>query len=299
MTTDISHREFVFVGGLHRSGTTLLASAIGSSPSFSGLVNTGVRMDEGQFLQDIYPTGAEMGGVTRWAFDPRAHMTETDPQATPQTAEKIFGDWMPYWDLSATYLVEKTPLNLTKTRFLQRLFPQSSFIIITRHPITQALTVQKWAATYGRKLGFHFPEIVAHWVRAHDLFFEDASHLRRVLVVRYEDLIRNPSSEMSRVGAFLGADVDRTNITADSARSRVYEDQWDSYLSVQGWNRMRPLSRLPRSIASRKKLVKIGSDMVGNWKFADYARDIAERFGEPIRRFGYDVEDLGRAIPAS
>ena len=49
--------QLVFVGGLHRSGTTVLAEMIASARSASGLENTGVMMDEGQFLQDVYPLG--------------------------------------------------------------------------------------------------------------------------------------------------------------------------------------------------------------------------------------------------
>ena len=44
--------------------------------------------DEGQFLQDVYPTDAAYGGAGRFGFDPRAHRTETSELLTPENVAK-------------------------------------------------------------------------------------------------------------------------------------------------------------------------------------------------------------------
>ena len=49
---------YVFVGGLHRSGTSLLARSLEAHPSVSGFRDTGVPEDEGQHLQSVYPAGS-------------------------------------------------------------------------------------------------------------------------------------------------------------------------------------------------------------------------------------------------
>ena len=59
--------RFVFVGGLHRSGTTPLARVLGAHPEISGLSGTGVSEDEGQHLQDVYPRIRAHGGMGRFA----------------------------------------------------------------------------------------------------------------------------------------------------------------------------------------------------------------------------------------
>ena len=62
--------KYVFVCGLHRSGTTVLAHNVGKLKNCTGFENTGVTMDEGQYLQDVYPREAAHGGVGKFGFAP-------------------------------------------------------------------------------------------------------------------------------------------------------------------------------------------------------------------------------------
>src|ERR1700691_2539156 len=74
--------HFVFLGGLHRSGTTLLFRMLREHPEISGFENNKVKEewlapeDEGQFLQTVYPPAVFFGGPGKFAFAPEAHMTE-------------------------------------------------------------------------------------------------------------------------------------------------------------------------------------------------------------------------------
>src|SRR6202167_514690 len=60
--------HFLFLGGLHRSGTTLLFRMLREHPNMSGFVNNKVAdnwtplEDEGQFLQGVYPPHCVLGG---------------------------------------------------------------------------------------------------------------------------------------------------------------------------------------------------------------------------------------------
>ena len=54
-------QQLVFVGGLHRSGTSLVHRCLAEHPSASGFRNTGVWEDEGQHLQTVYlPAAAQL-----------------------------------------------------------------------------------------------------------------------------------------------------------------------------------------------------------------------------------------------
>jgi hypothetical protein len=190
------HR-FVFVCGLHRSGTSLLFQALRAHPEVSGFADTGAPEDEGQHLQNVYPPARAFGGPGRFGFDPRAHLTEASPLVSEASREALFAAWSRYWDLKRPVLLEKSPPNLIRTRFLQALFPESRFVVLTRHPVAVSLATQKWhPAPVGR--------LLRHWLVCHERYAEDAPHLREVLVVRYEDLVARPGEVMDRVWGFLG-----------------------------------------------------------------------------------------------
>lgn len=259
--------RMVFVGGLHRSGTTPLARALAQHPEISGLTGTGVREDEGQHLQHVYPKAKVYGGSGRFAFDPRAHLTEQSPLATAESAERLREAWDPHWDLGRRYLLEKSPPNLVMGRFLQAVFPGSSLVVVTRHPVVVALSNKKW-----RRLVSADPRrfqsvssLVRHWLVAHQHLADDLPHLQRVHVVRYEDLVAEPERELARVGEFLGLSSPVPADGLSTGASARYEEQWRTW---------------------------------GDWWRPQHAVRwaVESRLADEVARFGYDVHDLtGRA----
>ena len=69
--------KFLFVAGPHHSGTTLMSLLVGRNSHTAGLVNTSVPQGEGQHLQSMYPKAYNLGGMTRYAFNPDSRITET------------------------------------------------------------------------------------------------------------------------------------------------------------------------------------------------------------------------------
>ncbi|MEO8330645.1 MAG: sulfotransferase, partial [Candidatus Nanopelagicales bacterium] len=176
-------QRLVFVGGLHRSGTSLLAQLVADHPQGSGLSGTEVPEDEGQHVQDVYPAARVFGGPGRFARDEKAHLTEDSLLAKPANAERLLSAWRPHWDSSKEYLVEKSPPNLIMSRFLQQLFPDAFFLFIVRHPVSVTLATRKWRPR------MPLPRLMNHWFVAHDIARDDLSSLRNVHVVSYEWLL--------------------------------------------------------------------------------------------------------------
>jgi len=189
--------KFIFLCGLHRSGTSPLFRLLREHPDISGFANTGVPEDEGQHLQTVFPPALAFGGPGRFGFAREAHLTEMSALITPDNREKLFREWARYWDLGRCWLLEKSPPNLIRTRFLQAMFPNSYFIIITRHPVAVALATRKWA-------DLSLSTLIEHWLQCHDLFERDRQHLRNALTLRYEDLIQDTQSCLSRIYQLLG-----------------------------------------------------------------------------------------------
>lgn len=215
----------VFVGGLHRSGTTPLARWLAEHPKISGLADTGAPEDEGQHVQTVYPAAASFGGPGTFAFSSAAHLTERSPLASPESRERLDAEWGRYWRLERPVLLEKSPPNLVRTRFLQALYPDASFIIITRHPGAVAMATRKWAGPL-RNVRVH--TLVRHWLVAHETFVADSHHLRRVLLVRYEDLVGDPPAELARIHRFLGVTAQAIDVPARTGLNDEYLAAWAS-----------------------------------------------------------------------
>jgi hypothetical protein len=215
-----------------------------------------VPEDEGQHLQDVYPPARAYGGPGRFANHPAAHLTEASALATPANAERLWSAWSPRWDLSRPVLVEKSPPNLIKTRFLQSLFPGARFLVIVRHPAVVALSTSKW------RKGTSLRRLMEHWVSAHETFLADAPGIQNLHVVSYEQLIARPQHELRAVADFLELGSPLSGATLQSDRSDSYRRQWQALAR----------SRRP-------------------WARRSFERMCAEL--EPdVQRFGYTMSDL-------
>src|ERR1700745_4310296 len=180
--------KLVFLAGLHRSGTTLLARLLAAHPQISGFSGTRAPADEGQHLQSVFPSDPEYGSPGRFGFAPEMHLTESSPLVSEQSARTLFEEWSPHWDLSRPLLLENPPPNLLKTRFLQALFPRSAFVVLLRHPIPVSIATARWRGTR------RHDRLLEHWLRCHELFEADREHLERVYVLQYEEMVRDPAA---------------------------------------------------------------------------------------------------------
>lgn len=216
----LADRPLVFVGGLHRSGTSLVAGCLGAHPRVSALSRTGVPEDEGQHLQDVYPTAAMLGGPGLFAFAPAAHLDETSALATASSRDRLVRAWEPYWDLDRPTLLEKSPPNLLRTRFLQALFPQASFVMVVRHPGVVALATRAWRPDQP------LVALLRHWFCAHAILRADAADIRRIAVVPYEAAVARPRAVFDALARWLGLGSGVPIATVDPARAETYRHRW-------------------------------------------------------------------------
>ena len=245
--------KFVFLCGLHRSGTSPLFQILRDHPEISGFRNTGVPEEEGQHLQTVFQPAKAYGGPGRFGFAPEAHLTEESALITPESRQKLFEEWSKHWDLTKPCLLEKSPPNLVRTRFLQAMFPGSHFVVISRHPIAVSLATWKWARC-------SLESLMEHWLHCHRLFEEDRPHLRHARMIKYEDLIRATEQELKQIYRFLGLAL-QVSTPLNPAGNERYFDVW------------RKLS--------------------GETKGRDLCRRIVAKYEAKVQPYGYSLVDYG------
>ena len=225
--SDKNNYRYVFVCGLQRSGTSVLGRNVARLENCTRFKDTGVLEDEGQYLQDVYPSDREYGGTGRYGFDRRAHLTEASDLLTPENIGKLQQSWHSHWDPRKTICVEKTPANLLMTRFLQAAFPNSYFVVIKRHPVAVSLATQRWKVSI---TSLH--SLFEHWLLCHEVFEQDKKYLKHVYELKYEEYIENSARCHEEIAAFLGTRLP-TPAREDSFR---YVTRWDGQRVHGGCN---------------------------------------------------------------
>jgi hypothetical protein len=215
-------------------------------------------------LQSVYRPSGYYGGAGKFGFHPEAHLTETSPLVTDQNRAKLFSEWCNYWDLEKTYLLEKSPPNIIRTRFLQAMFPDSYFIILMRHPLAVSYATRAWYRKYRidwRRLS----RIFEHWLICHELFQQDRPHLRNTMVVKYEQFVSEPNLWVNKLQSFL-------NLSHHPVQQKVLSNVNDKYFGR--WRRD-----------------------LGRFLPGFEARSMIRRFETRLRPFGYSMVDLNLCAP--
>ena len=174
-------KKYIFICGLHRSGTSTLTKTIGTSHLVSTHTNTNVPENEGQHIQSVYDPAYKHGGPGKFGFDKEYHYTEKSYLLTQKNNNKIINEWGKYWDLNKSILIEKSPPNIIHTRYLQEIVPNSYFIIIIRHPFAVAMATKKWN---NQSLDKH----IDHWLYVHEILYNDLKKIKKYLILKYEEL---------------------------------------------------------------------------------------------------------------
>lgn len=250
----MNQHQFVFIGGLHRSGTSILFKCLKDHPQISGFDNTGVPEDEGQHLQSVFEPAKLYGGSGRFGFNRASFLDETSALVSHEYAKRIFAEWQPYWELEKPVLLEKSPPNLVRSRFLQALFPNSHFVILLRHPIATAYATKKWRS----RMPVH--KLVEHWLICHERFDQDREYLRSLIVLQYESFVAEPEKTLNDIYTLLG--VEHRPLTRE-----IYPHINDRYFAQ--WK------SLEQGLLSRL-----------------YSRYTIKRFEARANRFGYSLQNL-------
>ncbi len=218
--------KFIFICGLHRSGTSVLSRSLREHPQISGFQGTGSPEDEGMHLQSVYRPSGYYGGAGKFGFNPHSHLTEKSSLVSDSNKQKLFSEWAEYWDLNKTFLLEKSPANPIRTRFLQAMFPQSYFVVLIRHPVAVSYATRAWYKKY-KVFWRRFSRIMEHWFVCHDILMEDRAFLNNMFILKYENFVSRPDACLNEVFDFLGLEHKAISQEIRSHVNEKYFSMWE------------------------------------------------------------------------
>ena len=196
----LDRHYWLFVLGLNNSGTTLLVDLLKTHPTMRWLPN------EGQYLTGALPLPRTFAVPRK--FSRRLDVFHWTEDADPAPALRVQYDWAYYYQRRPGILLEKSPPNALRSRWLQQNFRPSRFVTIIRHPYAVCEGIR-------RRDGHSLEEAALHWVAANECMLADVEHLQDCLCLRYEDFCRQPAEHLDKLENFLGLDmpIDRKVLT--------------------------------------------------------------------------------------
>lgn len=192
-------RAPLFIVGMPRTGTTLLASILSKHPAIN--------------------TAGELGIIYQFTRNlPRLLGTDTPyPEAAHAMTASISSVLAQHYNVrlgrhstpGATYIIDKHPLNFWHLGLIYMLFPLAKVIHCTRHPLDSCISnyFQRFSTEHDysfdlENIGTYYREyqkIMAHWQQ----------HLpMNILDVAYEDMVTNTEQTARKALDFLGLEWD-------------------------------------------------------------------------------------------
>ncbi len=290
-----AERRIVFVGGLHRSGTTLVADSLARHPAIGGLAQPQTQNNEGQYLQDVLPREDAFGGPGLLAFN-NGFSDPAGLAVSAETARRLHGAWDTHWPSDTPVVLEKTPGNLLRASLLHGLFPNARFLFVIRHPVAVALATQKWSHT-----GVFC--LIQHWLAGY-------GHLDRLehsgigyMLVCYEDFLARGERLLAAAAGWLGLEPVPLPLPSLYDGNAAYFRRWrlcraaGERLEAATSNRLgpkAPADRLRHAFFKSMKPFAAGA-LVRGLQLTLAGREAAAAeafFGTAVAHYGYSIADF-------
>ncbi|XP_051539855.1 protein-tyrosine sulfotransferase 2-like [Myxocyprinus asiaticus] len=273
------HTPVVFVGGVPRSGTTLMRAMLDAHPD----IRCG---EETRVIPRLLSLRQSWARQTeeRWALEEEGVSQEMlDSATTAFILEVIARHGEP-----ARLLCNKDPFTLKSANYLSHIFPNSKFLLMLRDG---RASVHSMISRHVTISGFNlssYRDCLTKWSNAIDAMFSQCMIVgrHRCMTVRYEDLVLQPRTTMKSVLRFLNAPWHEGVLHHEEA------------IGQQGGV---SLSRTERSTDQVIKPVNL--EALNRWVGhipADVKEDM-QNIAPMLRRLGYDPNanppDYGQADP--
>jgi hypothetical protein len=200
-------RLHAFIAGTTNSGSGLLRGLLAQHPAVSTLPK------EGHHYSRVLPRDRGPKTKRLFALYPKKFcMTERDV-ATRDVA-RLRNAFYRKWDRNREVLLEKSPHNALRLRFMNAVFVPAIFICLVRDGYAVAEGLR-------RRRGHDIARCARQWREANRIMRDDAAQVRH-LVVRYEALVAEPQASVDRILAELGLASVPVDLSAPVRRQNMY-----------------------------------------------------------------------------
>ncbi|HAG85071.1 MAG TPA: sulfotransferase [Cyanobacteria bacterium UBA12227] len=215
-------KQRLFLVGCPRSGTTLLQSLLAAHPQI-------VSFPESKFFQYLVPT-----------YEPRrlASRIIASRQLKPRLEEFFKNEigrpelikYLPKFPLMREHTrkfikildslaqeqgksiwLEKTPEHIQHIDYIEKFVPRVRFIHILRNSLDTVASMyevtRKYPSKYWRE-GWSIDFCLERWISAAEITRQHL-HKSNHILVRYEQLVENPQSELEKLCQFIGIEFDK------------------------------------------------------------------------------------------
>lgn len=189
-------KTWVFLVGCYNSGTTLLSELLSQHPSISALST------EGHFITDQFVKDYDIGLPRMWVErEDLFRLNEDDQGPDPLRVQK---EWAMRLDLSKPVLLEKSPPNSAKTRWLQKHFENAHFVGIMRNGYAVSEGITRKADPKHLINSWPIEKSAYQWKRSNEVLKQDAEYLKNFIWITYEDLAEDTVGTLNRITDFIG-----------------------------------------------------------------------------------------------
>lgn len=199
-------KKFIFVGGVERSGTTLVQNILDSHPDICGIPEYKI----------IYPIIKLRNQFRYWVecglIDSQTCLQDELDQRICRFIESFLNPIID--EYGCKFLSEKSPTNVSAFLELLNLFPESKFIHVVRDPravISSLIQVRKKIEQKRAEPMMSYTEAfvgvrsTSEYVRQilERGFQATKKSPNKILTILYEELVKNPKIETKRICQFL------------------------------------------------------------------------------------------------
>ncbi len=188
--------RWLFLVGCYNSGTTLIADVLGEHPQIAALP------DEGQYLTDQLLLDYKIGLPRMWVG--REDLFRMDETSTGPDIHRMCKEWSMRLPHTSPVVLEKTPANMARTRWLQANFKNAHFVGILRNPYAVIDGIRRKADPQHLEAGWPIEMCARQWARSNEVLAEDANHLKRFMWLRYEDFVNSTAESIAKALEFVG-----------------------------------------------------------------------------------------------